>query len=237
MEPDSSDDSDDSDMEVDVREAEKQVEEAKHLSTDEICRKFLPLIPVVQKHLENVSKAVRGQRRTITALRNEVKELRVEVETVKEENAKLRRAVTSHNLIMSGVEESGDISREADIHKVLKIIKEKLNLEPMIDYADRIGQKRDNKPRLLKIKFVTVRERDQVWQNKKKLGHPYYLSFDLTPEQRASRKRLLEEAKIATDAKKKVKILWGKNGLEIDGTVFMLKEGQLSEQNSLPRPA
>jgi len=219
------DESDNSDMETDGLDAEKQVEAAHKMSTDEICRRFLPLIPVVQKQLENVSKVVRGQRKTISKLRDEVKQLRSEVDYVKEENAKLRREVTGHNLIMSGVEENGDSTREKDTARVFQIIKNKLNMEPMTDFADRIGPKKDDKPRLLKIKFVTVREKDLVWKNKKKLGHPYYLSLDLTPEQRTNRRKLIDEAKKATEDKKKVKILWGKSGIQIDGSLFLLKDG------------
>ncbi|CAL8068158.1 unnamed protein product [Orchesella dallaii] len=102
-------------------------------------------------------------------------------------------------------------------------MKEKLGFEPVIDKIDRLGPRKDGvhtKPRLLKVKFQFGRDRDFILKNKKRLGHPYYVSTDRTPEQRTKISKLVKNAKIAKEQGKDVDILWKTKKLKINGSVY-----------------
>ncbi|CAL8077000.1 unnamed protein product [Orchesella dallaii] len=162
------------------------------------------------------------QKEKITKLKTEVSELNKVVAELKNQNEKLQNMVNLKNLIISGVAEQRHENHEKDQAQILSIFKDKLGYEPAIDKVDRLGPRKEDqmKPRLLRVMFQLVRDRDFVWRNKKQLGHPYYASADLTPDQRAKISKLRKHAKLAKAQDKDVEIVWKTNQLKINGALY-----------------
>jgi len=223
----------DMDFEIEMENIEKedqQTEDLNHLSTDDLCRRFLPVIPKISDKLDKVGKILRKQQDSILSLKREVKGLKQEVVDLKDRNEKLHNRVNINNLILSGLVEDNENTVDKDYQKVSALFKSKLGFEPNIDKVERLGMKKNelnSKPRLLKIKFLLTRERDIVMSQKRKLGHPYCISADLTPEQQAVTSKLIKHAKLARSKGKLVDILWKSKQIKIEGVIYNIEDDLL----------
>ncbi|CAL8136017.1 unnamed protein product [Orchesella dallaii] len=121
---------------VDLNPEDQETEDLEKLTTDEICRKFLPRIPQIDKKLDNTNIALKKQNEKIKHLNREVVVLKQEMAELKTQNEKLHNMVNYNNLVFNGLKEHEDLSPEKDYPKIITIFKEKLGFEPAIDKID-----------------------------------------------------------------------------------------------------
>ncbi|CAL8083670.1 unnamed protein product [Orchesella dallaii] len=220
------------DMQLEFDSDDESVTETERddsLDMEQLCIKYLPVIRKVSTKLDKVCSAVKKHEATIGQLTEQVDKLKTEVKELKEQNQKLYYFTNHKNLIMSGIKEDSNTTDVTDHNSVMEIFREKLNFKPTIDKIERIGAKKGNpeRPRLLKIKFLLTRERDNIWRNKKQIGYPYYISEDLSPGQRTTRNKLISEAKKAKELNKEVEIIWNKSQIKINGALYQVDSDRL----------
>lgn len=124
------------------------------------------------------------------------------------------------NLRLYGVPETRQEDTE---NKVLQIFNEEMGLQITSDHIERchrVGKLNKKKPRSIIVKFLSYKQRKQVFQNKKKLkGQKITIKEDLT----ASRQALLHKVYEFINFKS----VWS-----VDGTIFIkLNDKILSVQN------
>lgn len=83
------------------------------------------------------------------------------------------------NYYFSGSPEEANETEEMIIQSICNQITSKIQIKPRLDVAYRIGAK-TNLPRLIKAQFPFLQDRNKIWQNRKKLGHPYYVNEDFS---------------------------------------------------------
>jgi hypothetical protein len=106
---------------------------------------------------------------------------------LKDQNARrpesdyLYAEINKLNLLISGIfeppqESSGNLAGE-----VQRLIQDITGKTITIDIAHRIGRIQPNHVRSIKVRFLSVLERNCVYFHRKKLCHPYYINEDLSP--------------------------------------------------------
>lgn len=123
-------------------------------------------------------------------------------ESIKEELDKERRKM---NLIVQGIEESQSeiaaLRKKHDEDKLAEIMKAiKLEEQPTPTNITRLGSKRDDKPRPMRVTVSTFTEKRAILGNAKLLRESTdfskaYISPDLTPKEREINSKLVQELK------------------------------------------
>jgi len=142
------------------------------MSTEDLCRRFLPILPKLQKKVDKALKKLSDQRLEIDNLKEQVVKLEDEVDTLKSENSRLHHQANQHNLVLSGLDEVRGETTFTLHRRIEELLKTKLKRDFRIDTAFRLGKPEETKPRLVKIRFELMRERNYVWDNRKSMGHP-----------------------------------------------------------------
>jgi len=203
------------------------VEDLAEMTTEQLCKRFLPMLPEIKMMVDGALTTLKTQAHDVEALKEQVKNLEGAVEDLKTENTLLHQQANKLNLILSGLPEVNGESACQLQRKVEEEIKAKLKFNITIDTAFRLGKPDRNKPRLVKIKFEKLRDRNWVWDNRKSLGHPLYLNEDLHPLVRANRALLIKEAKTAKESNKTVHINWKTSEITIDSATFVAYNNKL----------
>ncbi len=145
---------------------------------------------VITKHegktgdqLLKLSQEVKSFKECIEGLQQQNEKLERKLERLEYENTQLRDKLTKSHLKMDELEQDKykksvqivglpESENDDDLKNVIKIAKEKLNIEIKasdIDEISRLGKKKEGKTRNLNIKFKEKSIRERVFQQRKKL--------------------------------------------------------------------
>ncbi len=207
----------DIDLDSSVEDEELDTSE---MTTDEICRKFLPIIPKIQKKMKKITTANKTQNLEIEKLNEKVADLELE-------NEMLYRKIHEKNLILKGLKEEDNETAEALKASVVKLIKEKLKNQPDITSLYRIGKREKQRPRQIKITFKDMESRDMVWMKKKELGQPHYVDEDLHRNARKKRGIMLKVGKEYKDKGQEVKYNFRQGTMSIDDKKYKMNGERL----------
>lgn len=213
-----------SELDVDLDSSIENDEDVSSLTTDDLCRRFLPMIPKINSKLQKITKALKLHTEEIENLNQKVSELDSTNANLQRENEYLYKKVNERNLILVGMKED---DKEVILDNVRKLLEDKLTFTPDIQAAFRIGKKNPAKPRPVKIIFTHFNERQQVWERKKDLLHPYYINDDIHRKERERRGILITHAKKLSEKAKDVKTSFKKGEIYADGTTYVLENGQV----------
>ncbi len=226
----------DKELDVDL-DSSVDDEDLSSLTTDDLCRRFLPMIPKINNKLQKITKALKTHTEEIENLNEKVAELDATVASLQTENEYLYKKVHENNLILTGLPETTEQGSILDA--VSKLFEDKLEFTPDIQNAFRLGVKNEKRPRPIKITFSHVSERHRVWEKKKDLEHPYYVSEDVHKSERQRRGVIIAHAKKLNENAKSVKILFKRGEIIADGSTYIYTDGQmqLKRQNVVPPSA
>jgi len=96
-------------------------------------------------------------------------------------NEKTEIELRKINLVFAGIPEDENESENALKVELHKIIKKITNKDIHVDTANRIGQKRHDRTRLVKTRFYCLSDREMVWSNRLKTTRPVFINEDLPP--------------------------------------------------------
>lgn len=142
-----------------------------------------------------MSIAIKAQNTAIENLNEKMEGLEQVVADVTRENELLYRSLNKNNLIISGIKEVGNETGDTILQTIKERISNKLGKNMDVYNAYRMGLKAANEPRPVKFTVLDPRDRDYLWGNKKKLGHPFYVSEDLHKNERKRNGKIIKFVK------------------------------------------
>lgn len=107
----------------------------------------------------------------------------------------LIKEVREKNICLHGLSDSSsesEIELKTAVHKIIADI---TTLKIVPDKIYRCGNFQIGQTRKIKVKFVTISERDLVYANKSKLKHPIYINADISPNESFAHKLLRDKKK------------------------------------------
>lgn len=211
-------------VDIDLDSSLEDDEDISEMTSDELIRKFLPILPRVNKKLSKMSSAIKAQNLAIEALNEKVDNLEQTVAEVTQENEILYRNLNKNNLIISGVNEESTETGDSLIEFINELASEKLGKKINMYNAYRMGVKTANQPRPVKFTVLDPRDRDYLWANKKQLGHPHYVSEDLHKNERKRNGRIIKFVKEKREEGKTVLYNFRKRQVKADEIVYLLKD-------------
>jgi hypothetical protein len=145
------------------------------------------------------------------------------------ENELIYAELNKLNLLISGIAEPTNENNTTFAHEVERMILDITGKKITIDVAHRVGRILPRKNRMIKVRFLSILERNCVYFHKSKLPHPYYINEDLSPVTRSDhsllRKKRFEILQRDKDAT--LKIDWRNKTIQHDSTSYDVKEGVL----------
>jgi len=110
--------------------------------------------------------------------------LQTSIDKLKASNEGIYNKMNELNLVVSGLPDSETETNNQLVRTVQKLIFEITKREISIDVGSRLGKFRPGVTRAVKVKFVTMLERNCVYLHRTSLKHPCYINEDLSPETR-----------------------------------------------------
>lgn len=156
---------------IDLDSSLEDEEDISELTSDELIRKFLPILARVNKKLKKMSSAIKAQNAAIKVLNEKVETIENTVAEVTNENEILYRNLNKSNFIITGITEKENESSSTIAESINELLADKVGKEMKLRNAHRKGPKSTSEPRQVKITFLDPRESDFLWKNKKLLGH------------------------------------------------------------------
>jgi len=197
--------------------------------TEMILEKLDRMEARFSKEILDYRNEVKKQGETLLTIKTDIKTLQKENINLKRElqelNEKYKRMEMNSgqkNLIINGLSEKPN----ENITAVVKdLFTEKLDLNPSLDLIHRLG-KPGEKPRPVKVSFIYLRQRNEVWEKRRNLqGTNIFLNEDLPIRVRKERALLRGHKKQAEEEGKEA-IMKGKF-LLIDGKKFIIRNDRL----------
>jgi hypothetical protein len=147
----------------------------------------------IEQRLTAIETGLKNLTNFKTDMKTEVKQIRRELDVVKESNLRLDVYTRRDNLLFYNVPENNSVDVENVVRAVLR---DKLEIEGNIEleYTFRLGKQRANtdKPRPIMVRFVRYRERMIVLKNAKKLaGTGQAIAPDYPKEMQDRRARIV----------------------------------------------
>jgi len=190
----------------------------------EILKK-LQKLDTLEAKINTISADIQSNSNYVCKLMTENKQLCEKVKSLEKSNQFLHCELNKHNIVLHGVPESNTETAETI---ATEFFKREMNVTPEIDIAYRIGAKKVDKIRPIKIKFVKLKERNLVWRERQNLEKPYYVTEDLPIEVRTTKKLLNQARYEAVKKGKNSKIDWKNSQVAVDDEIFEVVNGKLT---------
>jgi hypothetical protein len=187
--PDSTSDSEDNDMESQsqstpsfpVVTSSPQTDELKTLFMD-LARKIdqsLSATNDIKDDLKEIKTLVSSQGERLTHVEDRVGHAETSVKKLINENEDLRREINKMNLIIDGIPDPAEEDEDALYTRVKVFISDLVGEEISFDTAFRLGHHKLNHRRPIKVRFLSMIQRNLVYTNRGKTAPPFYINEDL----------------------------------------------------------
>jgi hypothetical protein len=120
----------------------------------------------------------------ISAIESSISSLQSDSSAHQNEHELLYADVNELNLLIAGITESPQENDSFAALEVQRLITDITGRKITVDVAHRVGKYRPNKARKIKVRFLSLLERNCVYFHRKNLNHPCYINEDLSPRTR-----------------------------------------------------
>lgn len=134
------------------------------------------------------------------------------------------------NLVISGINEIANETLENLSSTITALCKSITGVDIKLDTVYRIGRQNSSKPRLVKVRFLTMADRDRVWANKSNAKHPVYFSKDLPFATRRDFAVMRKKAKDLNESEIEFVINWNRKTITTSSNLFRAVNGELREE-------
>jgi uncharacterized phage infection (PIP) family protein YhgE len=204
--------------------------------------------------VNNLAKIVEDSHSTIKQLSGDLKSLTVKVnahdakfsevdgsldsinssvQVLKSENDFLHKELNKLNLVLFGLDESSE-SEENLLSQILQLLASLSTDLIQIDCAYRIGNPKPNSIRPVKIRFMSLSHRNQVFSNRSMLPTPLILKDDLPFEMRRNHAMLHQkkaEAITSGVSENDILINFKQYSIKIKNTQYVARNGTLLQES------
>jgi len=162
--------------------------------------------------------------------------LQASVNQIKTTNEGIYNEMNKINLVISGLPDSDEESNGDLVKTVRKLIHDITKNDMQVDVTSRLGKYRPNSTRAVKVRFLTMLERNCVYFHRSSLKHPYYINEDLSPETRKDLALLRQKKKeiLTSDKHATVTIDQRKKTLVHGPTKISVNQGIVHSDTSRP---
>jgi hypothetical protein len=145
------------------------------------------------------------------------------------ESEYLYSEVNKLNLLIAGIIESPQESSSSLAQEVQRLILDITGKKITVDVAHRIGRNQPDRVRTIKVRFLSVLERNCVYFHRKNLSHPYYINEDLSAATREDHSllRRMKRDILLKDKAANIKIDWRLKTLQHGSSSYAVKDGIL----------
>jgi hypothetical protein len=168
----------------------------------------------------------------VSAIESSISSLLSESSTHRNEHELLYAEVNKLNLLIAGIAESPQENDSFAAHEVQRLITDITGRKITVDVAHRVGKYMPNKVRMIKVRFLSMLERNCVYFHRKNLNHPCYINEDLSPQTRNDhsilRRKKNDILRVCKDAA--IKIDWKRKSLQYETTSYEVINGILIQK-------
>jgi archaellum component FlaC len=191
-------------------------------------------IDKLDNNFQNVETLFRVQEERIVELKEEVAGLQNTVEKINTENELLWKEIHKMNLVFSGVHDSDKESLDQLYSTISRIIRNVSGGDITFDLGHRVGKFRMGSCRPIKVRFLSMFQRDSVFANRFKSQKPVYINEDLPRGMRRDnglmRNKKRELVANGYDPKG-IKMDWNKKSIQTNDSIFKIKDGEMLDES------
>jgi archaellum component FlaC len=205
------------------------------LTLNQIAQLLDTKLNPLHTRFDNLDKSLELQNERIKELESEVQTLKSTVQKVSNENELLWRELYKVNLVFCGVPERPNESSEELSNKVSKVIHDTVGKNFHFDTAHRIGKSVNQYPRPIKVRFMSIFERNEVYTKRFNVSRPTFINEDLPlttrkthSEMRKKRKELLENGYPF----KQITMDWVHGAIRTGDSVFYVNQPSTQQSSS-----
>jgi hypothetical protein len=245
--PDSAQDSDDyDDMNSQIQstpndndKTNQKLDELKELVLN-LARKIdqsLSATNDIKDELKEIKTLVSTDASRLSTVEDRVGHVESSASKVHQEDEDLRKELCKMNLIIDGIPEPAGEDDDALYRRVKMFISELVKDDISFDTAHRLGQHKPNRRRPIKVKFLSMMQRNHVYNNRLMTSPPLYINEDLPYSTRRDhgflrdRKRQEIRKGVAPD---QTKIDYKSRSISTAGAIFNVHDGVFHEQRINP---
>lgn len=148
---------------------------------------------LLKEQTADLKSTISEQDKKLVNLEEKVITLSNKVDKLSTENEFLHKEINKINLVLCGVGDPGTQENPDQLYGVVHEILSKLNQQEItFDTVTRVGAFAPDKCRPVKIRFLSMTQRDLSFNNRKNLQKPLYLNEDLPTGTRKAQHILTE---------------------------------------------
>jgi hypothetical protein len=244
--PDSAHDSDDSEV-MDSQTQSTPNDDASNQNSDELKTLVLKLARKIDQslsatndikdELKEIKTLVSTHSSRLSTVEDRVGHVESSVSKLHQENEDLRKELCKMNLIIDGIPDPAGEDDDALYRRVKIFISDLVQEDISFDTAYRLGQQKPNHRRPIKVKFLSMMQRNHVYNNRTKTSPPFYINEDLPYSVRRDN-GLLRDRKRQEIRKgaipDQIKIDYKSRSISIAGVVYNVNDGVFQEQRINP---
>jgi len=170
-------------------------------------------IDEIKEEIKTTKTLVETVQTNVDSLHEDLENVKSQVNNQKYDRETVETEVRKINLVVAGVpddEKENETLLRSKVQNIFNLMIPKENVS--IDTVTRLGKFNQSKTRFVRVRFVTMRERELVWRHvmKQKPNPPVYINEDLPYSVRNAHNVLRKKAKELTDRKIQNKINYSK---------------------------
>ncbi|OXA39206.1 hypothetical protein Fcan01_25993 [Folsomia candida] len=187
----------------------------------------------IDQRFDSLDKSLVAQSSKLSELEEELQTVKESLHKVSSENQQLWKELSKLNLIFSGLKDDEFEQPDELYSKVSHVIRTDFSF----DTAHRVRRRNGNLPRPIKVRFLSVLQRNNVLTNRFNVRHPIYINEDLPLKMRLDHKAMREKRmKLIEEGldRRDIKMDWTKKTLCAMGMSYNFNEGILVDQIPIP---
>lgn len=180
-----------------------------------------------------LSKNIKQHDQRLTNLESDNQKLQKQVQQLSKENKILTKELRNKNLIIHGLAETENESPDTLKVAVSDLFQSITQKNIAVDTVYRLGHKKDNVNRHVRVSLLSQTERNLVYENRLKTKKGIFVNEDLHPNTRKDHSLLRKKRKELSDQQIKSSINYSTSTLQSEtGEIFCVRNGNVEPQNS-----
>jgi hypothetical protein len=133
----------------------------------------------MRKDLKEIKDLVTSHERRLHNTEVRVENVESSLQKLELENEDIRKELNKINLIVEGIPDTEDETEDELYGRVKYFLSNQIEQDVSFDNAYRLGKPRPDYRRPIRVRFMTMLQRNIVYQNRSKAKHPFYVNEDL----------------------------------------------------------
>jgi len=133
----------------------------------------------IKKEMCDLKRTVNCHENRLIVAESGIVKLETSVDQLSKENEAIQTELRKLNLIFAGVSDDQNETEDELFRKIRAVISKTTELDIPFDTFYRLGNFNPSKDRPIKIRFISLRQRNIIYDNRSKLSSPHFINEDL----------------------------------------------------------